>query len=390
MSFASQFLGGGQPVGSIVPAPYNITDAAWLPCQGQRILRATYPQMSACQPTVGVFTATQRTKPGTSSGSAMCVQGANFVLAGPTGASAIITTPDGVTYTPRTTPAGTTVTSLVSDGTNVVAAAAGANPLYSTDAGLTWLVSATPVVTGSYGQQTIAYAPSLGANGRFLLLDQGTFTVWTSDNRGVTWTARPNGLSASLTGACWTGNRYIGPTSVANSLAVSSDGITWSAMLMPFSLGVNSTIVSDGAGKVLILDTSTNMAASSQDHGSTWAKRLFGGSTSGGVIGFTGVPSFANGRFFVTPAQPNAGFGFLCSTDLQAWVLASDVLLSGATGQPTTFAFKAGVYLTNGLSQTVYSFTEDTTRMYLPGPAQNEAGFGSASSNNFQPFIKVQ
>ena len=131
MSFASQFLGGGQPIGSIVQAPYNITDAAWLPCQGQRILRATYPQMSACQPTVGVFTATQRTKPGTSSGSAMCVQGANFVLAGPTGASAIITTPDGVTYTSRTTPAGTTVASLVSDGTNVVAAAVGANPLYS-------------------------------------------------------------------------------------------------------------------------------------------------------------------------------------------------------------------------------------------------------------------
>ena len=397
MSFASQFLGGGQPVGSIVQAPYNITDAAWLPCQGQRILRATYPQMSACQPTVGVFTATQRTKGAATSAPAICAHGANFVLAatGPS-ANGIYTTTDALTYTLRTTP-NASVVSLISDGTNVVAANNGSLPLYSTDAGVTWAASATSAIAGNYGQQTMAYAPSLGANGRFLLLEQATGTVWTSDNRGVTWTSRVTGLGVQLAGVCWTGSRYMAVTTSGSQglCGVSADGITWSLQIFPMYLSTSLGIVSDGAGRVLIVDSLQSLIATSQDHGATFARRSFGNAGGGGVMPLSITASFANARFFVTTnsLSGNPTAGFLCSADLQSWTLVPDVYLLGAINQAANVAFKSGVYVINGIAAILYSLTEDTTRMYLPSSAQAEAligGSGSGSSNNFIPYVKVQ
>ena len=163
----SSILFSSAPVGSIVQGPYNLTDLAYLPCDGRKVVRATYPLLSACLSSIGTFTGTSRTKPVTSVSAAICTHGLNYVMSGIAGgAGGIVTTPDGITFTQRTTPTSTTVVSLISDGTNIVGAASGASPVYSTDGGATFTATATAGVSVTAGavQTVMAYAVAVAVN----------------------------------------------------------------------------------------------------------------------------------------------------------------------------------------------------------------------------------
>ena len=394
MSYFSEFVGGSAPVGSIVQAPYNLTDLAYLPCDGRKLVRATYLLLSACLSSVGTFTGTNRTKPVTCVTAAICTHGLNYVMSGIAGGSGgILTTPDGITFTQRTTPAGTNIYSLISDGTNIVGAA-GSLSIYSTDGGSTFTASATTgITTGTTVQTAMAHAPTLGANGRFCIANIGTTQVATSDDRGVTWTLRTHGLGFAIRHICWSGTKYIGTLSTAGFIGVSSDGITWSLQAMPFltniATGSNGSIVSDGAGKVLWIDAGNALIYTSSDHGVTWSKRVFGVASNGLASGLMTLymPSFANGRFFVSVNVANAGCSFLTSADLQGWVPVLDAYSPSMSSFYNVMAHKSGVYFFNDAATTAcQTLVEDTTKMYLPNNSQSEIG----SSNNFLPFIKVQ
>ena len=398
MSYFSEFVGGSAPVGSIVQGPYNLTDLAYLPCDGRKVVRATYPLLSACLSSIGTFTGTSRTKPVTSVSAAICTHGLNYVMSGIAGGSGgIVTTPDGITFTQRTTPTSTTVVSLISDGTNIVGAASGASPVYSADGGATFTATATAGVSVTVGavQTTMAYAPTLGANGRFCIanLSASTTQIATSDDRGVSWTLRTHGLGFTVMHVCWSGTKYIGTLNTVGFIGVSSDGITWTLQAMPFRtnsfVALAGGIVSDGAGRVLWVDHNQSLIFVSLDHGVTWSKRIFGPTSNGITTGILVLylPSFANSRFFIGVNINQSGCSFLTSADLQSWVPVLDAYSPSMTSLYNVMAHKSGVYLFNDSTTTAcQTLVEDTTKMYLPNNAQSEVG----SSNNFLPFIKVQ
>ena len=389
-----------QPVGSIVQAPYNLTDPNYLPCDGRRVSRSLYPKLSACLPSIGTFTATSRTKAAVPTSSAIAADGTNWVVTGPVGTNNLYTTPDGITYTARTTPAACDIRSILNDGTNFVAAngvAGGGAMQYSSNNGVTWNTSATATV-GSLAtsfQTCMAYAPTLGANGRFCLAQGSSLSAWTSDDRGVTWTARTTGLAASgqIFHVCWTGQKFIATCGTATTIYTSTDGITWVAQLLPFvttaATATAGSIVSDGSGKVLsILDS--NKVITSLDHGVTWAVRFFiePATTSTVSTSIGHVANYTNSRFSFF----SAGTGWLLSsTDLVGWSLTGDIPSPATTAAArAAMSYKAGVYLVNSDNATTqaYTVTEDTSYLRLPLGAQS--GSTGSTWNNFIPFIKVQ
>ena len=394
MSVLTQFAGAKPPVGSIVQAPYNLTDSDYLPCDGRAVLRATYPLLSACLPNIGTFTATARTKPFTPTSSAIAANGTVWVVTGAVGTNNLYTTPDGITYTARTTPtAACDVRSILWDGVNFVAAVqAGSNgTLYSSDGGVTWTATvSTSAVTASGALQTcMTHAPTLGTVGRFcMVVSNGNF--FTSDDRGVTWTSRSNGLGGTVFHVCWTGQKFIALTGTQNVIYTSTDGITWVSQATTFfsqaATANTGSIISDGAGKVLWIDQ--NKVITSLDHGVTWAGRAFGVEISGGILSFSNPGTtawYTNGRFFF---HGNQTFSSYSSVDLIGWAQSKiAATISTAFG----ISHKAGVYLINNDNSTTAAFTavEDTSRIALPGSSQN-AAVSNGSWNNFMPFIKVK
>lgn len=367
MSSASQFFGGGAlPVGSIIQSPYNLNNPAWLLCDGRKVLRSAYPLLSDCLASVGTFTGTSRTKPAFPYSSAICNDGTNWIMAGnfTTGNAGIQTTPDGITYTQRTTNAENFL-ALLYDGVNVIASTTGF-PQYSTNGGVTWNVCVTGGSSSAVGVGSLARAPSLGTVGR-LILTGGTTTYWTSDNRGVSWVARTSPVA--IYGVAWTGSKYIGLNG-DGSIITSSDGISWVIGATNVPLITSFNILSDGAGKVLLsgYDTAGGLINTSLDHGVTWTFRRFD------LLPFVSG-GFSNGRFFI---HASAGL-LMVSSDLVGWAFAYGVSVPGAQ-----FSYKSGVYLgsvTNSVTNS--SLVEDGTKMYLPFSQHASTGLLS------QSFIKA-
>ena len=202
-----------------------------------------------------------------------------------------------------------------------------------------------------------------------------------------------HGLGFTIMHVCWAGTKYIATLNTVGFIGVSSDGITWTLQAMPFRTTASGAggggIVSDGAGKVLWVDSSSALIYTSLDYGVTWSKRAFGVSSTASTSGLMSLlmPSFANSRFFVSVAVGASGCSFLASADLQGWVPVLDAYSPSMTSSFNVMAHKSGVYLFNdALTTACQTLVEDVTKMYLPNGAQSEAG----GSNNFLPFIKVQ
>lgn len=389
MSALSDYIGDA-PIGSIIQAPYNLTDPNWLPCLGQKVSRSLYPALSACLPGVGTFTSTTRAHANAGNFYGLCASNSLFVASGDgaSAASAIQTSPDGVTWTARTGPTLAQSISIVFDGTNVVANAAN-KPWYSTDGGINWTACVT--ATGSLATQSLqcsmTHAPQLGTVGRFAIVTNGA--VWTSDDRGVNW------VSATVTGAvagiAWTGTQFIALSTTASKILTSPTGLTgtWTTVNLPVILPACSTslggIASNGAGLICISHQSGDSGSIvySVDNGVNWALRKFGDS-AGSFTPYNCV-SYANGKFFAHLYSPLGTYSMGVSQDLLSWVIFSEAGMVNA--HIGTVAYKAGTYMdiANGAAHSTW--VEDMSNMHLPRSPQ---GAGATGWNNFMPWIKVR
>lgn len=377
------------PVGSTVQVPYALTDPNWLPCLGQKVSRSLYPALSACLPTIGSYTPTLRTHAACDA-DAIATDGTTWVVCGTSaGTQGIQTTTDGITYTPRTTTASADVMSIIYDGVNFVAASCGVHAMYSTNGGTTWTASVSSSLmytTGSSRQDGMAWAPTLGTVGRFCLCNSPTQFV-TSDDRGVTWTARVHGIVGySPQHICWTGTRFIATCATsAGGYMTSPDGITWTLNYWPFTIDVSSAtigqIASNGAG--LVVAGWSSILIVSYDSGATWFTRALSGpvSRANSANDVLLNPSYTNGRFFV---------GSWSSTDLVSWVRSNELasaINAGAYGQ---ISYKAGVYLMPGYMIGA-TFVEDQSKITLPiTPTGGNTAGGYAQWDNAMPWIKVR
>ena len=400
MSTLSQFGGGGNPVGAFVYAPYNITDPAYLLCNGAKLVRTAYPLYAALQP-VGTFTPTTRTKGASSASVAIFADSTNFIASAAANTSlSIQTSPDAVTWTTRTTPNVAGINAILGDGTNIVAVPDSTGvvtaAIYSANSGVAWTATATAGVNTAASAQpsVLCQAPTLGTVGRFLLITSSG-QVATSDDRGVTWTVYSHGTGFTFLVACWTGTKYIALTTTQGTIMTSTTGLTgsWTAQAVAFPQSWSSTlahIVSDGAGKVLIVDVSAGAVTVSTDSMATYSTRSFASnaiSPASTQAAFNlSVPSYANGRFF-SAANTGISRGFIVSADLTAWLYMPDVQPAAAT--LWGFAFKSGVYLASYPSTQAMTLVEDNTKVYLPAGVQSITGQYGAG-NNFNTYVKVK
>ena len=386
------------PIGSIIEAPYNFgaNNPGWLLCDHTQVNKADYPLLANQYPSrIGTFTPTIRT-PATAPGStAGASNGTIWAIAGlNTGTTCIQTTPDGVTWTSRTTPADFDTRSILyMTGNRWVAFGSlpGIQPLYSSDGAVTWnLATGATSVSAQASQSCAAWAPTIGVNGR-ICLAYGTGSVFTSDDFGVTFTARATGVSGNVNGVCWSGTMFVANTSSITDIAVSTDGITWTAVSTPVNMSTtaNSTIASDGLGRVALETASVANGAGvmcSQDSGATWSMRLlpsYIGTDNSTASHRTHLVSFTNGLFFTsTPTAMSV------STDLKTFIPISNLAL---TGGRANIVSNAGIYMgVVGALPTVRTITNNPSKMYLPGQVVSSGSLAYNSLTSHLQWIKAR
>ncbi len=245
------------------------------------------------------------------------------------GTNVAATSPDGVTWTARTIPAGS-YKALVWTGTQLVAVGLGC--CATSPDGVTWTAQAG---IGGNSYYAVAWTGSL-------VVAVGPFGVCTTSPDGVTWTARtmPNGYWYGL---AWNGSYLvaIGISGGTYMVARSSDGVTWTGISAGATAG--RAILWDGTKWVVV---GYNSLFTSYD-GNNWTNYSSGMPTGlWSTIAFNGT-DYVIGKNSPGAAHSTTGISFSAvttpTTDNEgvAWN-GSTFAMVGTPTQATTS--------TNGLS----------------------------------------
>jgi hypothetical protein len=137
---------------------------------------------------------------------------------------------DGVNWTASDSPFGTSTTidnagiAVAWNGSLWVAVGQGATALATSADGISWTPRSTPFTTG----RAIAWNGSL-----WVAAGAGSATIITSAD-GITWTARSAPFTTAH-GVAWDGQQWVATGAGSASLATSPDGITWTARAVPLT-----------------------------------------------------------------------------------------------------------------------------------------------------------
>ena len=226
-----------------------------------------------------------------------------FVLGANVPAAGVVTSTDGITWTPRTTsaavlnaaaygasvyvavgsngacfsspdrvtwtshPAGANVFSDVIFANGVFVAVGSNGACYSSSDGTLWVIR----TAGAASFQRIIYANSL------FVAVAATGVIYTSPD-GTTWTVRTSNVTGQLTDITWNGSIFcaVGTSGV---ITTSSDGLTWAART-PGDLSVSLLSISWNGTRFVVTNTSNAGVWTSTD-GITWlrASTVYQGTT---------------------------------------------------------------------------------------------------------------
>lgn len=397
--YISQFI-AGNTIGSIVQAPYNLSDVNYLKADGSIITRANYPIYSAQSGSVGTFTTTIRAAMASSLSGAtnsMSSNGTNMVVS--TGQPALLgiqfSTNGGVTWSNATS-------GLVASASFIQTAFAGTNFIgvsNTTNSQMVYAAASSPGVWTASSGVTLANGntPTIAANSAgTVVLMYGT-GAYVSTNSGVSYTAT-SGVTGSTVSPpiVWTGTQFmvmgIGGTGIGTQTSPTGLTGTWTVnAIAPWGASYTpSSAVSDGAGNVLVTANANSVAWVSNNGGTTWREVMLPQPASG-------QSSYANGRFFTPQTLYSSASGFTAdgsvavSSDLLTWVSVPNFALTAGTGSSTIsttlIGYAQGNYAAvNNISPGyVYTSTENTAQMYLPTSRRNY-GF----TTNWQEWVKVQ
>jgi hypothetical protein len=210
-----------------------------------------------------------------------------FAAVSPSASNAIMTSPDGATWTARTSPAtgGTNnwraITWSPELGLFVALSFNGTNRVMTSSDGITWTSSASAVETN--GWYSIAWSPALGM---FVGVSfSGTNRVMTSTD-GINWTARASAVETnawySVTWSASLGIFVAVSFNGTNRVMTSPDGINWTARTSAVETnGWHSVTWSPELGLFAAVSASgTNRVMTSPD-GINWTARTSAGETNG-------------------------------------------------------------------------------------------------------------
>jgi len=134
--------------------------------------------------------------------------------------ASVLTSPDGITWTGRTTP-GTNAWSSICWSTQLslfvaVSTTVSTSGVMTSPNGITWTIRTTP----STSNYTICWAAELG-----LFVAVGTSSIIMTSSDGISWTGISN--SIPLYSVCWSNDLSLFAAIGITSILTSSDGTTW-------------------------------------------------------------------------------------------------------------------------------------------------------------------
>ncbi len=340
--------------------------------------------------------------------------GAGFVAVGQGGL--ILTSPDGATWTSRTSGTALRLRSVTASANRVVAVGETGTVLTSDDSGVTWTartsgvtetlrgVAASQSLFVAVGGQTNALirtssdgvtwsattVPALGklrgaawGNGLFVVVGNGGAILTSAD--GTTWTQQSASTTDELDGVLWTGSNFLVFTATGKVLT-STDGASWTSAQANPPSWIESLTWSDtlavsvgGSGKI---KTSTDGASWTQAtsgttntiHGVTWTGKFVSQTidpvallAAMHTLKVTGVTATNKTYDGTTAATLNLGSAALSGVDSGDTV---SLVSSGATG---TFA-SAGAATGVTVNVTGFSLTGANAAAYIltqPAPTAN-------------------
>jgi hypothetical protein len=289
------------------------------------------------------------------------------------GADTAATSPDGVSWTTQTIPAGDY--RAVAWSGSIFAAVGRLGAAATSPDGVTWTDRTIPA--GDYLSVTWA----------------GSLFVAVGDNRcatspdGITWTARtiPAGYYYGVT---WSGTA-LAAVGLAGVAATSPDGITWTARTMPSSTGAYLGIASNGA---LFAAVGTGGKCATSPDGAIWTARTMPVIASYQAIGWVGTQFIAAGTSAVALSGDGvswasavsslsgvAGVGRIGSTyvavgngtfysaDAQTWATGSAAVFVAVAGNGN--AFQPGERaVASAPTSTTFTYSETGTNGTLTQP----------------------
>lgn len=315
----SQFSAGGVPIGGLSVFPNNMPID--FTNQGVRFLRTGFIETNTANFDNTLFSQSRATFWQDLTASAVAGQPPQTMASNGSGTFVAIynsgslaggfrrSTDGGVTWGAYTvitpTAAGQSLLDIIWVSSLSLSVIVGANGLiFTSPDGNTWT------------QRTSGTTQALNAvawNGSLLVAVGGSGTILTSTN-GTTWTSRTSNVSVTLTSVAFGGGVwFVTGNGGALGSTRSSDGTTWTATTTTGSGTTLGQVIHDGTQFVLI-GTSSDAGVWTSTNGATWTKNA---STVSLAFASTPTIGFANGQYVASGGSSSGTV--LISTDLTNW-----------------------------------------------------------------------
>lgn len=272
-----------------------------------------------------------------------------------------MTSPDGITWTARSAPVGTTDSTWKSvtygNGTFVAVANVGTTKVMTSPDGETWTAQ-TPAEDNSWESVTFG-------NGTFVAVaDTGTNRAMSSTD-GVTWT--PHSVSATTWKAVTYGNGTFVAVNDRDSAMTSADGATWNLHTMDGNFAWRSLAYGNG----VFVAVAGNMAIDTSPNGSSWTSRSF---PSGFSAGLSSV-AYGGDTFVAVPS--NTVGKVIVSSDGITWSIQDAVSGSGWSG--ITYGNNRFVAVGGSTARVITGATAPTVTTQAASSVSTTSGTGNGT-----------
>jgi hypothetical protein len=230
-----------------------------------------------------------------------------------TNVGAILTSPDGITWTPRNSGTSAFLIGVVSSGTAFVAVGGNstvggpATILTSAD-GVSWTPRAAPGTLGGGALTGVTWSGT-----QFVAVGSipGSIDTILTSPDGITWTPHPPGTSKGLSAVTWSGTQFVA-VGGSGQILTSPDGVTWTSRNSGATNGLRSVAWSGTQ-----FAAAGGFEITTSPDGVTWTPRssattaqLFAVASSGTEFvgaGYGGPLTTSSDGVTWTPRAPGAG-----------------------------------------------------------------------------------
>lgn len=294
---------------------------------------------------------------------------------GGSGTDRIETSPDGSTWTSRTTPNQATTGLYWSDDADL-AVVVGDDAIMTSSDGVTWTSRTAPGSSNSW--YAVTYAPSLGLWAATRGGAASTGAIMTSANGTTGWTIQTTPSVGNVFSIAWspTLSMFAAPVSGSNTVITSSNGTAWTSRTIGTNNASWTQIEWDATNARFIAFGGTHYSTST--NGTAWTEVAF---SEGGDNGTTSifVPD-QNELVIVTSESTGPTTSYAQSADVTTWPTPTQV--SGAPGT-ADFLSAGGIAYSPTLAKIVVTSQNSTYDFLVGAYAAQTSGWFSPERTSY-------